>query len=109
MILQETIIRGKLGRQQRKPTHENASAYDSGYVGKYLKVTVQPKHNISDPGPEVQAVSAKPIAIADIRSTTVSPNFRNFVSENSMTLSRERLVDGVLGTWVAVCRTTMIM
>ncbi len=54
-----------------------------GYVGKYLKVTVQPKCNISEPGPELQTVSAKPIAATDVLSTTVSPNFRNFVSETN--------------------------
>ncbi len=71
-----------------------------GYVGKYLKVTVQPKHNLSDPGPEVQAVSAKPIAATDVRSMTVSPNFRNFVSETNDTY-----VSGlwtVLGTWAVL-------
>lgn len=71
-----------------------------GYVGKYLKVTVQPKHNISDPGPEVQTVSANPIAATDVRSTTVSPNFRNFVSETN-----EAYVSGlwtVLGNWAVL-------
>ena len=74
--------------------------FTPGYVGKYLKVTVQPKHNISDPGPEVQAVSAKPIVATDIRSMTVSPNFRNFVSETNDTY-----VSGlwtVLGTWAVL-------
>ena len=71
-----------------------------GYVGKYLKVTVQPKHNVSEPGPEVQAVSAKPVTDADVRSTTVSPNFRNFVPDTNDTY-----VSGlwtVLGTWAVV-------
>jgi hypothetical protein len=71
-----------------------------GYVGKYLKATVQPKHNISDPGPEVQAMSAKPVAAADIRSTAVLPNFRNFVPDTNDTY-----VSGlwtVLGTWAVV-------
>ncbi len=71
-----------------------------GYVGKYLKVTVQPKHSISDPGPEVKAVTAKPVAATDVRSTTVSPNFRNFVSEEN-----DAYVSGlwtVLGTWAVV-------
>ena len=71
-----------------------------GYVGKYLKVTVQPKHNISDPGPEVQAISAKPVAAVDVRSATVSPNFRNFVSDTNDTY-----VSGlwtVLGNWAVV-------
>jgi hypothetical protein len=71
-----------------------------GYVGKFLRITVQPKHSICDPGPEVQAVSAKPVAAADIRSTTVSPNFMNFVPEIN-----ETYVSGlwtVLGTWAVV-------
>jgi hypothetical protein len=71
-----------------------------GYVGKYLKVTIQPKHNISDPGPEVQAMSAKPVAAADVPSATVSPNFRNFVPDTNDTY-----VSGlwtVLGTWAVV-------
>ena len=71
-----------------------------GYVGKYLKVTVQPKYNISDPGPKVQAMSAKPVAAADVRSTTVSPNFRNFVPDTN-----DAYVSGlwtVRGTWAVV-------
>jgi hypothetical protein len=71
-----------------------------GYIGKYLKVTVQPKHNISDPGPEIQAVSTKPLAAADVRSATVSPDFRNFVPEIN-----DAYVSGlwtVLGTWAVV-------
>ena len=71
-----------------------------GYIGKYLKVTVQPKLSISEPGPEVQAMSAKPVATADVQSTTVSPNFRNFVPDTNDTY-----VSGlwtVLGTWAVV-------
>jgi hypothetical protein len=71
-----------------------------GYVGKYLKVTVQPKHSLSDPGPEVQAVSAKPVAAPDIRTTTVSPNFRNFVAETNDTYASGLWT--VLGTWAVV-------
>lgn len=75
-------------------------ALTPGYVGKYLKVTVQPKHRISDPGPQVQAVSAKPVAAADVSSTTVSPNFRNFVPE-----ANAAYVSGlwtVVGSWSIV-------
>ncbi|MGD1019008.1 MAG: hypothetical protein ABSA12_06785, partial [Verrucomicrobiia bacterium] len=71
-----------------------------GYVGKYLKVTIQPKHSLSDPGPEVQAVSAKPVAATDIRSTTVSPNFRSFVAETNETYASGLWT--VLGTWAVV-------
>ena len=72
----------------------------SGYVGKYLKVAIQPKLSISEPGSEVQAMSAKPVATADVRFSTVSPNFRNFVPETNDTY-----VSGlwtVLGTWAVV-------
>jgi hypothetical protein len=72
----------------------------SGYVGKYLQVTLQPKHQISDPGPEARAMSAHPVTAADVPSTAVSPNFRNFVTETN-----EAYVSGlwtVLGTWSVV-------
>jgi hypothetical protein len=71
-----------------------------GYVGKYLKVTIQPKHSLSDPGPEIQAVSAKPVAATDVRSTTVSPNFRNFVTDTNDTYATGLWT--VLGTWAVV-------
>ncbi|HVM62421.1 MAG TPA: pectinesterase family protein [Verrucomicrobiae bacterium] len=77
-----------------------------GYIGKYLKVTVQPKHNVSDPGPQVQAVSANPITATDIPSTTVSPNFMNFVTETNATY-----VSGlwtVLGTWAIVTGDNLV-
>ncbi len=48
-------------------------------VGKFLRVSVEPKHAISEPGPAVYATSAAPIQAADIASSTVSPNFANFV------------------------------
>lgn len=71
-----------------------------GFVGKYLKVTVQPRHQISEPGPEVQAVSAKPVTATDVPSTSVAPDFRSFVTDTNDTF-----VNGmwtVLGTWNVV-------
>jgi hypothetical protein len=50
-----------------------------GDVGKYLRVSVEPKLPISEAGPAVFATATAPIAAADISSTTVNPNFRNFV------------------------------
>ena len=50
-----------------------------GDVGKYLRVSVEPKHQVSEPGPAIYAMSAIAIAASDIPSSTVSPNFRNFV------------------------------
>jgi hypothetical protein len=71
-----------------------------GYVGKYLKVTVQPKLNISEPGPAVPAMSARPVAAADVRSTTVSPDFRNFVTATNDTYASGLWT--VLGNWRVV-------
>ena len=71
-----------------------------GYVGKYLKITVRPKINISDPGPAVSAISAKPIASEDVASTTVSPDFRNFVAETNETYATGLWT--VLGDWRVV-------
>lgn len=50
-----------------------------GYVGKFIKVSLAPKHQISEPGASVTVVSAKPVAAPDIATTDVSPNFRNFI------------------------------
>ena len=69
-------------------------------VGKFLKVAVQPKHNVSEPGPAVVAVATKPVAAADVTSTTVAPNFRDFVL-----LDEFKYVSGrwtLLGTWQSV-------
>ena len=71
-----------------------------GYVGKFLRVSVEPKHPICEAGPAVAVVSAQPITAADLPSTTVSPVFRNFVSTAS-----ETYVSGlwtILGNWTVV-------
>lgn len=71
-----------------------------GDVGKHLKVEVQPKHQISDPGPPVIAVTTKSIAASDVPSLDVSPNFRNFVTtENPAYVSGQWTI---LGTWSVV-------
>jgi len=70
-----------------------------GDIGKFVRVGIQPKHNVSDPGPAVFAVSERPIAACDLPSSSVSPNFRNFV-----TTENTEYVSGlwtVLGTWTA--------
>jgi hypothetical protein len=51
----------------------------SGYVGKYVKSSLAPKHPISEPGAAVTVVSARPVAASDIATSVVSPNFRHFV------------------------------
>ncbi len=71
-----------------------------GDVGKYLRVGIQPKHNISDPGPEVFAVARKPIAAAELPSPNVNPNFRNFVETPNPTIENGEWT--VVGAWTAV-------
>jgi hypothetical protein len=70
-----------------------------GDVGKFVRVGIAPKHNVSDPGPAVFATTARAIEACDLSSTGVSPNFRNFV-----TTTNDSYVSGlwtVLGTWTA--------
>ena len=75
-------------------------------MGKFLRVSIQPKHNISDPGEEVVATSSKPIVAADIKTTTVNPNFRNFVeAENT---SYENGEWTVIGTWTSVASENLV-
>ncbi|SPE24882.1 conserved exported hypothetical protein [Candidatus Sulfotelmatomonas gaucii] len=69
-----------------------------GFVGKYIEVAIRPKHNISDPGPETVAVSAKAINSSETRKN-INPNFRNFVET-----SDSDYVSGmwtVLGNWTS--------
>jgi hypothetical protein len=71
-----------------------------GDIGKYIQVGVQPKHNISDPGKEVFAVSSKPVVSGDVKTRTVSPDFRSFVEAENPTY--ENGMWTVLGTWTSV-------
>ncbi|MGA1984369.1 MAG: hypothetical protein ABSG84_18115 [Acidobacteriaceae bacterium] len=78
----------------------------AGDVGKLLRVSIQPKHNISDPGPAVVATASKPIAAANVTSTTVNPHFRNFVAtENSSIESGEWTI---IGTWTPVTGDNLV-
>ncbi len=54
-----------------------------GDVGRFMRVGIQPKVDISNAGPAVFAVASTPILLSDIKSTTVSPNFTNFVTANN--------------------------
>jgi hypothetical protein len=77
-----------------------------GDVGKFLRVGIQPKHNISDPGPAVFAIAALPIAAADLGSSTVSPNFRNFVTNPNPVCVHGRWT--VLGDWTSVAGESLV-
>jgi len=50
-----------------------------GHVGKYVKSSLAPKHQISEPGAPATVVSTMPVAASDVATTVVSPNFRHFV------------------------------
>jgi hypothetical protein len=50
-----------------------------GDVGKFLRVSVEPKLANSEAGPAVYGMSVAPIAASDVISSTASANFRNFV------------------------------
>jgi len=69
-----------------------------GFAGKYVEASIQPKHNISDPGPETDAISAKPISASET-SKNIDPDFRTFVVTPD-----SDYVSGmwtVLGTWTS--------
>ncbi len=70
-----------------------------GFADKYIEASIRPKHNISDPGPETVAISAKPVRAGEIKSLVVNPDFRNFVETPDTDY-----VSGmwtVLGTWTS--------
>ncbi len=73
-----------------------------GDVGKFLRVSVEPKFAISDPGPAVFANAAAPIASADIPSSTVSPDFRNFVESPTDALTPG--IWNIIGVWRVIAR-----
>ncbi len=50
-----------------------------GDAGKYLRVSVEPKHPVCEAGPAVFAMASSPITPSDIPSSAVAANFRNFV------------------------------
>lgn len=70
-----------------------------GDIGKYIEAGIRPRHNISNPGPETFVTSAKPIAASEIESSTINPDFRNFVTTEST-----NYVNGywtLLGKWTS--------
>ena len=71
-----------------------------GDIGKYIRIGVRPKHNISDPGSEIFAIASKPITSSDVKTTVVSPDFRSCVETENNTY--ENGMWTVLGTWTSV-------
>jgi hypothetical protein len=77
-----------------------------GDVGKYLRATIQPKFDISDPGPAVAVTAATPTPKSALASGVVSPNFMNFV-----TTVNNSYVSGywtVLGSWTSVTGSAFV-
>ena len=70
-----------------------------GDVGKYVKVGIRAEAQHQRSGAGVAAVSSKPIVAADVKSTTVNPNFRNFVEATNDTLVNGQWT--VIGTWTS--------
>ncbi|HVX83398.1 MAG TPA: pectinesterase family protein [Phycisphaerae bacterium] len=71
-----------------------------GDVGKFLRVSVEPKHAMSEAGPAVHAMAGAAVRAADVPSTTVSANFRNFVETPTGALVNGRW--NVVGNWSVV-------
>jgi hypothetical protein len=73
-----------------------------GDVGKYLKVSVEPKIAISEAGPAVWGTSDFAVGAGDVASSTVTADFRNFVETPT-----EAVMPGVwtvVGSWIVVAR-----
>jgi hypothetical protein len=69
-----------------------------GFAGKYIEAAIRPKCNISDPGPETVAISAKTINSSETRKN-INPDFRDFV----VTPDSDYVSDmwTVLGNWTS--------
>src|SRR6185312_600079 len=77
-----------------------------GDVGKYLQVSIEPKHNISDPGAAVTVVSAKPVTKDEVPSQNVNPNFRNFVEAPNADIANGEWT--VTGTFTSVTGDNLV-
>ncbi|MGH9589639.1 MAG: pectinesterase family protein [Terracidiphilus sp.] len=74
-------------------------ALTPGNIGKYIEATIRPKHNISEPGPETRVISSLPVAARDVTSTSIDPDFRNFVAAENPTYTGGFWT--VLGKWTS--------
>jgi Pectinesterase len=70
-----------------------------GFADKYIEAVIRPKHNISEPGPETNAISSAAIPPSAIATTTVNSDFRNFVEAANSTYASGMWT--VLGTWTS--------
>lgn len=69
----------------------------AGDVGKYIEAAIEPKTNISEPGPAVMAITARPVTAEALTAKMLSPEFRNFVETENATYASGMWT--VLGAW----------
>jgi len=77
-----------------------------GFAGKFIKVSVRPKIEISEPGPAVSAISATPIVASAIPSPNVSLNFRNLVTAPDESYARGLWT--ILGPWTVAAEKELV-
>jgi hypothetical protein len=70
-----------------------------GFAGKYVEASIQPKHNISEPGPATTAITARPIVAGEIKTTTIDPNFRNLPEAATRDFANGQWTE--LGIWTS--------
>jgi hypothetical protein len=76
-----------------------------GDIGRFLEASIQPKSNISNPGPAIVVIATKPVLVTDVTTTVVSPNFRNFPTN-----PESAFISGLwtlTGTWTAPTSLTL--
>jgi hypothetical protein len=77
-----------------------------GYAEKFIKAELRPKHQLSEAGPAVHAISAAPIPASSIPLRNVPVTFRNFVADPN-----KSYVSGlwtVLGPWTVVAEDELV-
>jgi hypothetical protein len=77
-----------------------------GFAGKFIKVTVRPKVEISEPGPAVSAITDSPIAASAIPFPDVSLNFRNLVTTPNDSYARGLWT--ILGPWSVAAEPELV-
>ena len=81
-------------------------ALSGGAVGRYVEAEIEPRLERSETGVVTDVISARMVAAGDLKGSTVSPNFRNFVETPSATY-----VSGmwtVLGPWQSVSNDNLL-
>jgi hypothetical protein len=77
-----------------------------GFAGKFIRVGVQPKVEISEAAPAVYAITAAPIPATAIPSANVSLNFRNLVAAPNESYTRGLWT--ILGPWSVAAEPELV-